>query len=219
MELGELVTDSEFNHKEFWNKRNIKVIAALNNEVHKRRVSFLPVIRDFIVGKSDKALLVGCGVGEYIPLVCEFAKELVACDVSERAVKCAAERYAWLNSMFPSPAVSFDVMETIAALGYEDESFDCIVTVSQFMHIRSPEAEMLRDSMRRVLKPDGYYFAIEPTWVKERVEALSTKEVRPHMSYRTSEDFLKMVGVAFKVLRFRSCLYVLGAKDESDSVA
>jgi len=108
-------------------------------------------IRLMGIQPGDHILDVGCGGGMAIQLIAEIAAEgfVAGIDYSEEMVEQARKRNA--------AAVQAGRVEikhgNVAALPYDDESFDKVITVESFYFWPDPVAS-LRE-VRRVLKPGG----------------------------------------------------------------
>ena len=120
------------------------------------------------VQPTDHVLDIGCGGGMAIRLIAKIAVEgfVAGIDYSEEMVQQALKRNA--------AAVRAGRVEIrygdVAALPYDDESFDKVISVEAFYFWPDPVANL--QEVRRVMKPDGLVgLAMEgskeaPNWQK-----------------------------------------------------
>ena len=94
------------------------------------------------LGEVEQALDLGCGDGR---LSAELrARDLVAADVSQRALERAGRRLA---------GARFVELEPDAPLPLEDSSFDLVLCAETLEHVR--DVQLLLSEVRRVLRPGG----------------------------------------------------------------
>lgn len=96
--------------------------------------------------KFDRILNLGCGEGDYDPMIAARCAELVAVDINREDIEYARE----LNKNVAN--LRYDV-DNALNLSFADASFDLIISVDVMEHVGRPEV-MLRE-IQRVLKPEG----------------------------------------------------------------
>jgi SAM-dependent methyltransferase len=104
-------------------------------------------------GSADglDALDVGCGVGNYHPLVAPRFRSLAGVDVSAACIETARLR---------NPGVRYDVYAG-ERLPYEDRSFDVAFTICVMHHVPPSQWTTFASEMHRVLRPGGIAMVFE----------------------------------------------------------
>lgn len=106
---------------------------------------------DFARGKS--VLDLGCGSGYGAAMIASVARNVVAVDVSEEAVRFASEHHAASN-------LSHRVIQPDAPLPFESASFDVVLSFQVIEHVRD-DARYVAEALR-VLRPGGTLIVITP---------------------------------------------------------
>jgi SAM-dependent methyltransferase len=105
----------------------------------------------FAIGKV--VLDAGCGAGQGSAYLAQSgAKEVIAIDISEEAIRYAYDHYRLDN-------LRFSVMDC-TYLGFGEKRFDFVCSIEVIEHLRDRERYLLE--MHRVLKPDGIFFLSTP---------------------------------------------------------
>ena len=97
-------------------------------------------------GGFAKGLHMGCGEGDYDPMIAAHCTRLESIDANGGDVAFAKQQGSHLENLHYSTG---DVQE----LEYADGAFDLVVTVDVLEHVDSPEKMM--DELARVLAPGG----------------------------------------------------------------
>ena len=93
-----------------------------------------------------KALNLGTGEGDYDPLISQYCKELISCDINERDIAFAKSWNQHLTN------VTYQIEDALA-LTFPDDYFDLIISVEVLEHVGQPDVMM--QEVSRVLKPGG----------------------------------------------------------------
>ena len=94
---------------------------------------------------------VGCGVGNFHPLLAPKFGTLTGVDISAASIETAASR---------NPDVRYDIYDG-NVLPYPDCSFDAVFTVCVMHHVPPAQWPIFASEMRRVLKPGGLALVFE----------------------------------------------------------
>ena len=113
-----------------------------------------PYKRDLFANMSGRILFVAVGTGQDIRFF-PPGKDIVGIDISPRMLEKARARAARYTG-----TIDLRVMD-VHELGFEDDSFDQIVTSCTFCSVPDPVAGLA--ALRRVLKPDGLLYMFEHT--------------------------------------------------------
>jgi len=113
-----------------------------------------PYKRDLFANMSGRILFVAVGTGQDIRFF-PPGKDIVGIDISPRMLEKARARAARYTG-----TIDLRVMD-VHELGFEDNSFDQIVTSCTFCSVPDPVAGLA--ALRRVLKPDGLLYMFEHT--------------------------------------------------------
>ncbi len=128
-----------------------------------------------------------CGVGYGTAYLADVARSAVGVDVSADAVAYATKRYG-------GPRTSFREMD-VAALAFEDDTFDVVCSFETLEHVRDPRAAVREAA--RVLRPSGVYVASTP-----HVERTCASPENPfHETEYSPEDFSSLLHEASIVVR------------------
>lgn len=109
------------------------------------------VAAHFGTGEGLDLLDVGCGVGQFHPLLAPHFGSVTGIDMSAASVAEAAAR---------NPQVRYDSYDG-AALPYPDASFDAAMTVCVMHHVPPAQWPAFAGEMRRVVKPGGLIAVFE----------------------------------------------------------
>ncbi|HEY6738453.1 MAG TPA: methyltransferase domain-containing protein [Actinopolymorphaceae bacterium] len=133
---------------------------------------------------GQKAMVVGCGLGEDAEFVSHQGLETVAFDVSESAVRAARRR-------FPESTVVYQVADLFALPTSWHGAFDLVVESMTVQSLPPPLHERAIDRVRRLLAPGGTLLVIGmvgdpdrpadgPPWplTRAEVESFASGEVR-----------------------------------------
>ena len=121
---------------------------------------FTRVKADYIIDEAAKLsggtktldiLDVGCGVGNYHPLLAPKFRSLTGVDVSSACIEVAKAR---------NPSLRYEVYEG-DQLPFEAESFDVAITICVMHHVPPANWPRFVDEMRRVLKTGGIALVFE----------------------------------------------------------
>lgn len=113
-----------------------------------------PYKRDLFANMSGKILFVAVGTGQDIRFF-PPGQDIVGIDISPRMLEKARSRAA----RYPG-SIDLRLMD-VHEPGFEDNSFDQIVTSCTFCSVPDPVAGLA--ALRRVLKPDGLMYMFEHT--------------------------------------------------------
>lgn len=126
--------------------------------------------------RGGKLLEVGVGTGKNIPYYPKNA-EVIAVDFSEEMMKRARRRAEKLRA-----SVDLRVMD-VEALGFEDRSFDAVAATFVFCSVRDPVQGLLE--VKRVLKPEGTFYALEHVRPKGKTAGRLFDRLAPAVEERT----------------------------------
>lgn len=125
-----------------------------------------------------------CGSGYGSAELGRVARHVVGVDVDEPAVDYARTRYGGDN-------VEFEVMD-VAALQFEGDSFDVVVSFETIEHVEDREA-FLRE-VTRVLRPSGTFLVSTPS-----VERTTDRPQNPfHQVEYARDDFVRLLSLHFE---------------------
>ena len=96
--------------------------------------------------KFAKALNLGCGEGDYDPLILKYVDHLSSCDINAADIAFAQE----INKDFPN--LTYQV-EDACQLTIPDQSIDILISTEVIEHV-GDSAQMMAE-IARVLKPEG----------------------------------------------------------------
>ena len=134
--------------------------------------------------EGREVLDVACGVGYGTAVLAKAAARVVGGDIDEASISYARERYGGTN-------VEFAVLD-VAALPFEDASFDAVCSFETIEHLHKPEA--LVDEASRVLRPTGAFLVSTP-----RAERTTHAPDNPfHCLEYAREDFERVLGTRFE---------------------
>lgn len=105
---------------------------------------------EYIINKENnkKVLDLGCGIGQYTKYFVDNGYEVVATDISEKALNYLSNKLPSVKTVLQDMTNKFD---------FEDNQFD-IVFANLSIHFFSIEETLkLLDEIYRILKPNGYF--------------------------------------------------------------
>lgn len=107
-------------------------------------------IEGFMAG-STAVLDLGCGDGQYLPLLADFTERLLGADRSSVALERAARR---------APSAELSIVDEDHRLALADNSVDRIWCVDTIEHV--VDTQVFLSEARRVLAPGGRLFVATP---------------------------------------------------------
>jgi SAM-dependent methyltransferase len=124
----------------------------------------LAAVRDLVEPRAgDRVVDLGCAAGAITHFLSTFGCDVVGVDAEERAVEKARELF---------PDLEF-VVADVAALPFEDASFDKAVAADLVEHLDDATFDRMLGELRRVLRPGGTFtlYTPNPKHVIERLKA------------------------------------------------
>lgn len=109
------------------------------------------VSEHFDAPETITALDVGCGIGNFHPLLAPHFGQIHGIDVSAASISQAQQS---------NPGVLYDVYDG-QTLPYEDDSFDLAFTICVMHHVPPAHWDQFVSEMHRVLRPDGLALVFE----------------------------------------------------------
>jgi ubiquinone/menaquinone biosynthesis C-methylase UbiE len=100
---------------------------------------------------SCSVLDIGCGVGNFHPILAPKFGSLSGVDISSASIEIARKR---------NPAVAYEVYDGMK-LPYEDSSFDAAFTVCVMHHVPPAQWPLFVSEMKRIVKPGGLAMVFE----------------------------------------------------------
>ena len=138
--------------------------------------------------KGKKVLDAACGEGYGSNLLTEEAASVTGLDLNEEAVKRASRKYA-------NDRLAF-YCGSIAALPFEDNSFDAVVSFETIEHVEEELQKKFLSEIQRVLKPEGILIMSTPN------KAVYTDLVKGNNSFHIKEfyvqEFREFLGAYFE---------------------
>jgi len=122
-----------------------------------KRLGSLLSLLDGIDLPSSKILDAGCGTGTITKKVVDYGCSAVGVDASPAMI----ERAAGLSNNYKnSDSISFKLIDTIAELPFEDNSFDGVICSSVLEYTDEPD-KIIKE-FNRVIKYDGFFLVTVP---------------------------------------------------------
>ena len=124
----------------------------------------LAAVQDLVEPHAgDRIADLGCAAGAITHFLSTFGCDVVGIDAEERAIEKARELF---------PGLEF-VVADVAALPYEDASFDKAVAADLVEHLDDATFDRMLVELRRVLRPGGTFtlYTPNPKHVIERLKA------------------------------------------------
>jgi SAM-dependent methyltransferase len=164
----------------------------------------LDILTDHFGASGDLSLLdIGCGIGNFHPLIGGKLKALSGADISAACLAQAAER---------NPHVAYSHYDGIR-LPYDDGQFDAAMTVCVMHHVPPEAWPGFAAEMKRVVKPGGLAVVFEHNplnpLTRRVVSNCEFDEDAVLLSQRQTRGLL--AGAGFTDLRSRSILSVPSA--------
>ncbi|MFZ5516358.1 MAG: class I SAM-dependent methyltransferase [Candidatus Zhuqueibacterota bacterium] len=106
----------------------------------------------FCAGKNVLDAACGLGYGSY--LLATTACHVEGIDIDESRIAYAREKYG-------SGSVRYAVSE-VTDTPFENDSFDVVVSIETFEHLRPEQAVLFLSEVKRILKPDGIFILSTP---------------------------------------------------------
>jgi len=110
-------------------------------------------VKNLFPQKKIDILEVGCGTGDLIPFVLDYAESYSGTDISEYQINCATNNFKKYNN------IAFSVCPA-ELLPFGDSSFDLVVAADVIEHLVNPEKAIWE--MSRVLKNNGCIILTTP---------------------------------------------------------
>ena len=127
----------------------------------------LAAVEDLVEPRDGERVLdLGCTAGAIAHFLSTFGCEAVGVDAEPRAIERARDLH---------PELRFDVAD-VAALPYEDESFDKAVAADLVEHLDDATLAAMLSESRRVLRPGGTLSVYTPN-PKHLIERLKEREL------------------------------------------
>lgn len=123
-------------------------------------------LNDFIslIGSRGKILDLGCGAGRDSRILAEKGYEIVGIDYSNEMLKSARKLHGDLKN------IHFRKMD-MRKLDFKNRVFDGVWASASLLHIPKKEIPKVLREVRRVLKPNGYFFVAVKKGEGERMVA------------------------------------------------
>lgn len=103
-------------------------------------------------GLSNRSLLdVGCGIGNFHPLLAPHVGSLAGVDISDGSIEIARES---------NPGVAYMTYDGLR-LPYDDATFDVAFTICVMHHVPPKQWPLFVSEMKRVLRPGGLAMVFE----------------------------------------------------------
>jgi len=138
------------------------------------------LVRTNLLKPNYKILEIGCGIGSVVYELSRQGYDIAGIDISNKAIAYGREKYQ---------DIQLDV-QPAEALGYEDESFDVVLSFDLFEHIAKIDRHV--SEVSRVLRPGGYYLFQTPNKhsnvIFETLYHKSLKWRRAHPSLHTPKQ-------------------------------
>ncbi len=125
---------------------------------------------------GESILEAGVGTGKNIPFY-PAGKKITAVDFSEEMLKCARKRAEKLQAN-----VDLRLMD-IESLQFENARFDAVIATFVFCSVPDPVKGL--QEIRRVLKPDGKFYALEHVRPKGRFLGWAFDRIAPLVAAQT----------------------------------
>src|SRR5919199_5202493 len=127
----------------------------------------LAAVRDLVEPRAgDRVVDLGCAAGAITHFLSTFGCDVVGVDAEERAVEKARELF---------PDLEF-VVADVAALPFEDASFDKAVAADLVEHLDDATFDRMLGELRRVLRPGGTFTLYTPN-AKHVIERLKARDL------------------------------------------
>lgn len=142
------------NRKQIWNKEygaESKLLTkSLEPQVFIRRL-FKFLKKRGVAFSATRILDLGCGNGRNLIFFSKHGSSGVGIDISDKAIAMAKK-----NSL--NTELDFQVGNIGETLVFQDDSFDLALDITASNALNEAERLVYLSEVRRVLKPDGYFF-------------------------------------------------------------
>ncbi len=137
---------------------------------------------------ADKKVLdAACGFGYGSYLLSTSAQQVFGIDLDENRITYAREKYGNDNIQY--------FVKDVTDTKFESNSFDTIVSIETFEHIRPEQAVKFIEEMKCLLKPGGVFILSTPnkpvfdqiTRVEDHINEVDVEELQALMSHHFSE--------------------------------
>ncbi len=103
-----------------------------------------------LLKQNDRILEIGCGIGSVVSEISGQGYDITGTDISGEAIAYGLKKYGDIHLE----------VQAAEALGYEDESFDVVLSFDLFEHIARIDRHI--SEVHRVLQKDGFYLFQTP---------------------------------------------------------
>lgn len=122
---------------------------------YRNRHRFIKAKLDQYTGdKWQQSLNLGCGEGDYDPMIAEYSKKTIGCDINENDIAFAQQMNQETSNL------SYQV-ENALALSFANNSFDLITSMEVIEHVGQPYKMM--EEIHRILQPGGLVLMTYPS--------------------------------------------------------
>lgn len=203
--------------KEYWEERAFKHLqdpAATTNDIYLRELEIATIIdtlKDISKNTKKNAIDIGCGDGySTIRIAKEIAHlSFIGIDYSQNMIKIARSRLQGQPDLITR--LRFEVSNVINIQKLcKNKQFDIAITDRCLINLESKERQRIAiEQIGRILKPNGYYLAIE-NFVEghnnmnnaRKSIGLDEIPIRWHNLYFDEKVFLDMVAPFFDLINF-----------------
>ena len=150
---------------------------------------FFEISKDYI--KDKNVLDIGCWVGGYELLINEYACQITAIDIEERALAVAKKSF---------PNIIF-LKASVLELPFPDDSFDVVTMWAVIEHIpKGTEIKALKE-INRVLKKNGIFClnTMNNHWLSKLLDPAYFLKDHRHYNIKILEEMLYCTG--FKIIK------------------
>jgi ubiquinone/menaquinone biosynthesis C-methylase UbiE len=159
-----------------------------------QRLRFLKVLRLLKDEKFNSLLEIGTGSGIFLKELSKFCDDLYAIDIHNRL--------NLVNSMCKKLQISANLVQAnVEQIGFKDNSFDAIVTVSTLEFVENLDKVICE--IRRVMKQNGIFIAVCP-----RINPLAEFFLSFYSQKRPKDEFIvsrkrisKSLKASFKIVK------------------
>ena len=114
--------------------------------------------KSFQFKKTETVLSLGCAQGRFELRFAPKVKKIIGMDVSEKGILLAKKKAKKLGIK----NADFYVYDITQKLPFKDQSFDGVLALGIFHHINIQKLNPLLTEINRVLKTNGFLYAIDP---------------------------------------------------------
>lgn len=138
------------NQQELYDKGWRKELAAGKEQRGNLRTNLEFITETNLLKQNDRILEIGCGIGSIVSELNEQGYDITGADISGEAIAYGLKKYGDIHLE----------VQAAEALGYEDESFDVVLSFDLFEHIARIDEHI--SEVHRVLRKDGFYLFQTP---------------------------------------------------------